>query len=171
MREPLARSVGHTAAGTWAANGSNEVIQQLLQAFGGPGRTALGFEPSYSMHRLIALGTGTTWAAERRAADFTLPVEMAVAAVEAHRPHVTFLCSPNNPTATALPHDVIAAVYDATQGIVVLDEAYAEFSHSPSAVALLPGRERLVVTRTMSKAFALAGARVGHPAAHPPRRD
>jgi histidinol-phosphate aminotransferase len=165
LREDLARYAGHTADGTWAANGSNEVIQQLLQAFGGPGRTALGFEPSYSMHRLIALGTGTGWASEDRAEDFT--IRDAAAAVRRHRPDVVFLCSPNNPTGNALPHRVIEEVYDATDGMVVVDEAYAEFSHAPSAIALLPGRERLVVTRTMSKAFALAGARVGYVLADP----
>jgi histidinol-phosphate aminotransferase len=167
LRADLAAYLGHSTEGTWAANGSNEVLQQLLQAFGGPGRTALGFEPSYSMHRLIALGTGTRWLSERRAADFTLAADAAVAAVERHRPDVVFLCSPNNPTATALPAAVVEAVYAASTGMVVVDEAYAEFSHSPSAVALLPGRERLVVTRTMSKAFALAGARVGYLAADP----
>jgi histidinol-phosphate aminotransferase len=165
LRADLAAYAGHTADGTWAANGSNEVIQQLLQAFGGPGRTALGFEPSYSMHRLIALGTGTGWASEQRAADFT--IAGAAAAVRRHDPDVVFLCSPNNPTGTALPHGVVAEVYDATRGMVVVDEAYAEFSHAPSAIALLPGRERLVVTRTMSKAFALAGARVGYVLADP----
>jgi len=168
LREDLARYVGHTAEGTWAANGSNEVLQQVLQAFGGAGRTALGFEPSYSMHRLIALGTGTRWVAARRDPEtFGLDPAEAAAAVERERPDVTFLCSPNNPTGNALPHAVVEAVYDATDGMVVVDEAYAEFSHSPSCVALLPGRERLVVTRTMSKAFALAGARVGYLAADP----
>jgi histidinol-phosphate aminotransferase len=165
LRAGLAAYLGHVPEGTWAANGSNEVIQQVLQAFGGPGRTALGFEPSYSMHRLIALGTGTAWAAEPRAADFT--IANAAEAVARHRPDVTFLCSPNNPTGTAVPAATVAEVYDATDGMVVVDEAYAEFSHAPSAVALLPGRERLVVTRTMSKAFALAGARVGYLAADP----
>jgi histidinol-phosphate aminotransferase len=165
LRAGLAAYLGHVPEGTWAANGSNEVIQQVLQAFGGPGRTALGFEPSYSMHRLIALGTGTAWAAEQRAADFT--IVNAAEAVARHRPDVTFLCSPNNPTGTAVPASTVAEVYDATDGMVVVDEAYAEFSHAPSAVALLPGRERLVVTRTMSKAFALAGARVGYLAADP----
>ncbi|MDQ1712842.1 MAG: histidinol-phosphate aminotransferase [Frankiaceae bacterium] len=165
LRTDLAAYLGHVAEGTWAANGSNEVIQQLLQAFGGPGRTALGFEPSYSMHRLIALGTGTAWAAEQRAGDFT--IRNAAEAVARHAPDVTFLCSPNNPTGTAIPASVVAEVYDATAGMVVVDEAYAEFSHAPSAVALLPGRPRLVVTRTMSKAFALAGARVGYLAADP----
>ena len=168
LREDLARYVGHTPEGTWAANGCNEVLHQLLQPFGGAGRTALGFEPSYSMHALIARATCTRWvAAQRDPHDFSLTPDGAAAAVREHAPDVTFLCSPNNPTGNALPHDVITAVYDATQGVVIVDEAYAEFSRSPSAVALLPGRERLVVTRTMSKAFALAGARVGYLAADP----
>jgi histidinol-phosphate aminotransferase len=151
----------------WAANGSNEILQQLLQAFGGPGRAALGFEPSYSMHRLIALGTSTQWVAAQRAGDFTLTAATVAAAIAAAVPDVTFLCSPNNPTGTALDLDVVAAAYDATAGLLVVDEAYAEFSHRPSAVRLLPGRPRLVVTRTMSKAFAFAGARVGYLAAEP----
>ena len=153
----------------WAANGSNEVLQQLLQAFGGPGRRALGFEPSYSMHRLISEGTGTAYVAAHRGEDFALTAAGALAAVGEHRPQVVFLCSPNNPTATALDADVVAEVYDAAQApgpcLVVVDEAYAEFSSRPSALALLPGRPLLVVTRTMSKAFAFAGARVGYLAA------
>ncbi len=154
-----------TSSEVWAANGSNEILQQLLQAFGGPGRTALGFEPSYSMHRLIALGTSTAWTPAHREADFTLSAGHAAAVVAEARPDVTFLCSPNNPTGTALDLDVVEAAYEAAQGLVVVDEAYAEFSSRPSAVALLPGRPRLVVTRTMSKAFAFAGARVGYLAA------
>ena len=167
LRTDLAAYAGHHLDGTWAANGSNEVLQQLLQAFGGPGRTALGFEPSYSMHRLISEATGTAWVGAERAADFTLSAADAVAAVERHRPDVVFLCSPNNPTATALPPDVIEAVYDATDGMVVVDEAYVEFSRSPSVVPLLANRERLVVTHTMSKAFAMAGTRVGYLLADP----
>jgi histidinol-phosphate aminotransferase len=151
----------------WAANGSNEILQQLLQAFGGPGRVALGFEPSYSMHRLIALGTSTGWVAAERASDFTLSPAVVTEAVAAAAPDVTFLCSPNNPTGTALDLDVVSAAYDATAGLLVVDEAYAEFSNRPSAVGLLAGRPRLVVTRTMSKAFAFAGARVGYLAADP----
>ena len=167
LRADLGRYVGHPATGVWAANGSNEVLQQLLQAFGGPGRVALGFEPSYSMHRLIAQATSTGWVAADRAPDFSLSAESAVAAVEKFQPNIVFLCSPNNPTATALPVDVVTAVADAAPGMVVVDEAYAEFSHSPSAIALLAGRPRLVVTRTMSKAFAMAGTRVGYLAADP----
>lgn len=157
----------------WAANGSNEVLQQLLQAFGGPGRRALGFEPSYSMHRLISLATSTAWVAEDRADDYTIDPVAAADAVRRHRPSCVFLCSPNNPTATALPLDVVKAVCVAAEEIggcmVIVDEAYGEFRRAgvPSALTLLPEQPKLVVTRTMSKAFALAGARVGYLAAHP----
>ena len=151
----------------WAANGSNEVLQQELQAFGGPGRTALGFEPSYSMHPLLASGTGTAWVSEPRAADFTVSAADAVAAVERHRPAVVFLTTPNNPTGTVTSLEVVEAVCAATTGVVVVDEAYAEFASSPSAVTLLARHPRLLVSRTMSKAFALAGARVGYLAAGP----
>ncbi|GLY18556.1 histidinol-phosphate aminotransferase [Kineosporia sp. NBRC 101677] len=184
LREDLANYLGHDLERDqlWAANGSNEVLQQLLQAFGGAGRRVLGFSPSYSMHSIIATGTGATWIDGHRgrpgqAADdpnqFDLHVEQTVAQIEQHRPHVTFLCSPNNPTGTALDLEVVRAAYDATDGIVIVDEAYAEFARpgTPSALTLLPGRERLVVTRTMSKAFALAGARLGYSAAHPAVQD
>jgi histidinol-phosphate aminotransferase len=153
----------------WAANGSNEVLQQLLQAFGGPGRTVLGFPPTYSMHSILASGTGTTWIPAQRDDEFRISPETVVAAIRQHQPDIVFLCGPNNPTGTPLPLETIAAAYDATDGIVMVDEAYAEFMPSdvPSALTLLPGRERLVVSRTMSKAFAFAGARVGYMAAHP----
>lgn len=153
----------------WAANGSNEVIQHILQAFGGPGRRVLGFPPTYSMHSIIAAGTGTEWVAGERDEGFTLSPETAVAAVERVDPDVVFLCAPNNPTGTPLGLDTIAAVYEASRGIVMVDEAYAEFmpEGQPDALSLLPGRERLVVSRTMSKAFAFAGARLGYLAADP----
>jgi histidinol-phosphate aminotransferase len=165
----LTRTTGHPLAteNVWAANGSNEVLQQLLQAFGGPGRTALGFAPTYSMHALIAQGTGTRWLPVERLAGFRLEPEQAALVVREHAPDVVLLCSPNNPTGTALDLDVVEAVYDAAPGLVVVDEAYAEFSPRPSAVTLLPGRDRLVVTRTMSKAFAFAAARLGYLAADP----
>jgi histidinol-phosphate aminotransferase len=165
----LSRATGEVVTGemVWAANGSNEVLQQLLQAFGGPGRSALGFVPTYSMHQLIARGTGTEWLPVPRLADFRLEPEQAALVVREHAPDVVFLCSPNNPTGTALDLEVVEAVYDATRGLVVVDEAYAEFSSRPSVVGLLPGRPRLVVTRTMSKAFAFAAARLGYLAADP----
>jgi histidinol-phosphate aminotransferase len=156
-------------AEVWAANGSNEVMLQLLQAFAGPGRTALSFEPTYSMYPEYARDTSTRWVAGSRDADFGLTAEGAVAQVRQAGPDVVLLASPNNPTGTALPLDVVAALYEATPGIVVVDEAYGEFRRegTPSAVTLLAGRPRLVVTRTMSKAFAFAGARLGYLAADP----
>jgi histidinol-phosphate aminotransferase len=171
LRADLAAYLGHglTAREVWAANGSNEIIQQLLQVFGGPGRSALGFEPSYAMHPLIARATGTRWIRGARDADFGLDPDAAVQAVREHRPGLVFLTSPNNPTGTALPLAVIEAVCQAAPGMVVVDEAYAEFARegAGTALALLPRYPRLVVTRTMSKAFALAGARVGYLAADP----
>jgi histidinol-phosphate aminotransferase len=165
------QGLGHGLTGerVWAANGSNEVIQQLLQAFGGPGRTALGFEPSYSMHPLIARVTCTSWHPVQRDADFGISPERAAAAVAETRPSVVFLTSPNNPTGTAMPRAVLAAVCEAAPGLVVVDEAYHEFARAgtPSALSLLPQYQGLVVTRTMSKAFAMAGARVGYLAAAP----
>jgi histidinol-phosphate aminotransferase len=171
LRKDLADYLGHGLTGpqVWAANGSNEIIQQLLQAFGGPGRAALGFEPSYSMHPIITRVSGTKWIDAHRTADFGIQPEPAIAAIAEHRPDIVFLTSPNNPTGTALPLSVIEAVVDAAPGMVVVDEAYAEFRRAatPSALSLLPGRPRLVVTRTMSKAFAMAGTRVGYLAADP----
>jgi histidinol-phosphate aminotransferase len=169
LRAALAAYLGHDlgADRIWAANGSNEILQQLLAAFGGAGRRALGFEPSYSMHRLIAASTGTGWIGSARAEDFSLPAEAAADAVREHRPDVVFLCSPNNPTGTALDPDVLDAVLAVAPGMVVVDEAYAEFSRRPSLLPALVGHPRLVVTRTMSKAFAFAGARVGYLAADP----
>jgi len=153
----------------WAANGSNEVLQHILQAFAGPGRTALGFEPTYSMYPILTAATGATWISGTRAHDYTLSAEHAAAQVADAAPDVVFLCTPNNPTGTPLTLDVIEAVYDATAGVVIVDEAYQEFAprDERSALTLLPGRERLVVSRTMSKAFAFAGARVGYLAADP----
>ncbi|MRH29235.1 histidinol-phosphate transaminase [Microbacterium sp. SYP-A9085] len=171
LREGFAEYLGHGLTGDriWAANGSNEVLQHLLQAFAGPGRTVFGFGPTYSMYPLLTRGTGGTWVAGERGHDFTVDAESAAAQVADVRPDVVMLCSPNNPTGTPMPIDVIEAVYDSTDGIVIVDEAYFEFAprDERSALTLLPDRERLVVSRTMSKAFAFAGARVGYLAADP----
>ena len=171
LREGFADYLGHglSADQIWAANGSNEVLQHLLQAFAGPGRTAFGFAPTYSMYPLLTRATGATYLAGTRGVDYTLSAADAAAQIEAADPDVVFLCAPNNPTGTPLGIDVIEAVYDAARGIVIVDEAYQEFAprESRSALILLPGRERLVVSRTMSKAFAFAGARVGYLAADP----
>jgi len=151
----------------WAANGSNEIMQQLLQAFGGPGRTAVSFAPTYSMYPEYARNTHTRWVAGRRSADFSLDVEHARELIVAERPSVILLASPNNPTGTALPLPDLQAILAVAPGVVVVDEAYAEFRRAgvPSALTLLADHPRLVVTRTMSKAFALAGGRLGYLAA------
>ncbi len=169
----LTTTSGHQvgARNVWAANGSNEVIQQLLQTFGGPGRTAIGFEPSYSMHSLIARGTGTGWIAGPREPDFTIDPEAASRAIAEHRPDVVFLTTPNNPTGNALPAETVLALYEAAQrakpSMVIVDEAYVEFSHGTSLLPLLAGRPHLVISRTMSKAFGAAGLRLGYLAADP----
>ena len=153
----------------WAANGSNEVLQQVLQAFGGAGRTALGFTPSYSMHPILAAGTGTAWVDGTRRADFTIDAVAAAAQVREVAPDVVFVTSPNNPTGTSVALETITAIHDATSGVVVVDEAYTEFARAgtPSALTLLAGRPRLIVSRTMSKAFGMAGLRLGYLAADP----
>jgi histidinol-phosphate aminotransferase len=143
---------------------------QLLQAFGGPGRVAVSFAPTYSMYPEYARDAMTGWVVGRREDDFTLDVAHALAVVKEHQPSVVLLASPNNPTGTALPLDTVAALCEAAPGaVVVVDEAYGEFRRAgtPSALELLPTAPNLVVTRTMSKAFALAGARLGYLAAAP----
>jgi histidinol-phosphate aminotransferase len=171
LRESLALYLGNgvTAQNVWAANGSNEILQQFLQAFGGPGRSVLGFRPTYSMYSIIASGTATRWIEAARDDEFRISPATAVAAIEREKPDIVFFCSPNNPTGTPLHLDTIAAAYEATEGMVVVDEAYAEFAPAalPTALSLLEGRPRLVVSRTMSKAFAFAGVRVGYLAADP----
>ena len=173
LRESLANYLGHGLAreNIWAANGSNEVLQQTLQAFGGPGRSVLGFPPTYSMHSIIANATGTRWVTAQRDSGYAISPDTAVAAIEREQPDITFLCSPNNPTGTKLDLDTIVAAYDATPGILLIDEAYAEFGEGDTALTLLEGRPRLIVSRTMSKAFAFAGARLGYLAADPAIAD
>jgi len=174
LREDLAAylhastGVPVTAANVWAANGSNEVLQQLLQAFGGPGRLAVGFEPSYSMHPIIASGTRTEWSPAPRRRDFSIDPDAAIGLIGELRPDLVFLTSPNNPTGQSLPPPDLRRIAGAARGMVIVDEAYAEFSGQPSAVTLLDELgDRLVVTRTMSKAFAFAGGRLGYLAAAP----
>ncbi|NUR06584.1 MAG: histidinol-phosphate transaminase [Nocardioidaceae bacterium] len=172
LREDLARYLGHgvTPEQVWAANGSNEVMLQLLQAFGGPGRTAVSFAPTYSMYPEYARDTVTAWVTGHREDDFSLDLDHARAVVAEHRPTVVLLPSPNNPTGTALPLATVTALCEAAAGVggvVVVDEAYGEFRRAgtPSALEVLPDNPNLVVTRTMSKAFAMAGVRLGYLAA------
>ena len=159
----------------WAANGSNEVMLHIMQAFGGPGRTAISFAPTYSMYPEYARDTHTTWVAGKREEDFTLDVDVALATIAEHKPSIIILTSPNNPTGTSLPASTVEAVckaaaeldIDGAPAVVIVDEAYAEFRRAgvPSALELLATYPNLAVSRTMSKAFALAGARVGYLAA------
>jgi histidinol-phosphate aminotransferase len=160
-------SVDVDPAHVWAANGSNEIMHQLMLAFGGPGRSVLGFAPTYSMYPQYCRDTFTHYQTVDREPDFALDADVATAAVRARQPVITLLTSPNNPTGTALPQDTARAVLAAAAehgGLVVVDEAYAEFRRpgTPSALELLGRYPNLVVTRTMSKAFAYAGARVGY---------
>ena len=163
----------------WGANGSNEIMLQLFQAFGGPGRTALGADPTYSMYPEYARDTFTGWKLAHRNADFTLNVDRVIEAIAEVKPSMVLLTSPNNPTGTPLPmadiERILAAcetadVAGAGEGvhpILVIDEAYVEFRKpgTPSAVSLIKNHPNLAVSRTMSKAFAFAGARVGYLAA------
>ncbi len=176
LRKALAAYLGHEIGPdqVWAANGSNEVMLHLLQAYGGPGRLALSFAPTYSMYPEYARDTHTGWEVGHREEDFSLDRDRAVSLVRERRPAVVLLPSPNNPTGTALPHEAIGALCEELgDGLLVVDEAYAEFRRAgtPSALELLPSHPNLVVTRTMSKAFALAGARVGYLAAAPEISD
>lgn len=174
LRRALAGYLGHgvTPEQVWAANGSNEVMLHLLQAFGGPGRTAVSFAPTYSMYPEYARDSVTGWVTGHRETDFTLDPAAAVALVKEVQPSVVLLPSPNNPTGTSLALETVAeiattAADNPQPGVVVVDEAYAEFRRegTPSALELLPTTPNLAVSRTMSKAFAFAGGRLGYLAA------
>ena len=171
LRSALARYINQLSDTTlassniWAANGSNEIIQSLFLAFGGNNRKALGFEPSYSMHRNIARTTGTTWLEVPRNSEFMIDIERAQSAIQTLSPSMIFLTTPNNPTGTISSLAEIAALAKAARDVgalLVVDEAYQEFSSEPSAVTLINQFSNIVVCRTMSKAFAFAGARVGY---------
>lgn len=174
LREDLAAYISRqtgvhvTRDNVWAANGSNEVLQQLLQAFGGPGRSAMGFVPSYSMHPILSAGTQTEFIPIPRGEDFRIDMAAALAGVEKHAPDVIFITTPNNPTGDVTSLDDIERLLKAAPGIVIVDEAYAEFSPSASATTLLEKYpDKLVVSRTMSKAFDFAGGRLGYFVAAP----
>ena len=174
LREELARYVSQvtkvavTKDHVWAANGSNEILQQLLQAFGGPGRCVVGFSPSYSMHPILSAGTQTEFIEVPRTDSFDIDIDQALAVIAEQDPSIVFITSPNNPTGGITPLADIATLVEATNGIVIVDEAYAEFTDAPSAVTLLSKYPtKLVVSRTMSKAFDFAGGRLGYFVADP----
>jgi histidinol-phosphate aminotransferase len=151
----------------FCANGSNEVLQSLLLAFGGPGRRALVFEPTYALHAHIARITGTEVVEGARDDDFLVERSHALDLLAARRPDITFLCSPNNPTGRAEPPETVAAVCAAAPGLVIVDEAYGQFSPWSALALRGPAHPGLIVTRTFSKTWAMAGARLGYLVADP----
>ncbi|MDX1658945.1 MAG: histidinol-phosphate transaminase [Nitriliruptorales bacterium] len=167
LREVLGEAHGLDTAQVWVANGSNEVLVQLFQAYGGPGRRMLLFRPGYSAHPLIARVSGTGTVEHDLPDDFTPTPDLARAAVEEHQPDIITVASPNNPTGIVVDHPTIRALHDTSQALVVVDEAYVEFApEGVSARSLLDDLPRLVVARTFSKAYRLAGLRLGYLLAH-----
>ena len=171
LRRALARYINQLSDTTfsehniWPANGSNEIIQSIFLAFGGAQRSALGFEPSYSMHPNIARATGTAWLSVDRLGDYSIDVDLARSFLAANKPALVFLTSPNNPTGTITTIQEIRALAESCAEIgalLVVDEAYQEFSDEISAVTLVQDFPNVIVCGTMSKAFAFAGARVGY---------
>lgn len=160
--------VNLTAENIWAANGSNEVMQQLLQLFGGPDKTLVAFDPTYSMYEDYCRNTFTKYLSVSRNEDFTIDQKVIDSAM-ALNPDIIVLTSPNNPTGTVIDVAEIDYLLNKFSGVVIVDEAYAEFrsAGTPSAVSRLQTNPRLVVVRTMSKAFSYAGARVGYAATSP----
>lgn len=171
LREALAGFINElsgtsfTSSNIWAANGSNEIIQSLFLAFGEKG--ALGFTPSYSMHPLIARVTNSLWVDGARETDFSLNISLALQEMKRVQPSLTFITTPNNPTGSTLTINQIEELASQSSGLLVIDEAYAEFSDEKSAVTLIEKYPHVVVIRTMSKAFSFAGIRLGYLVAHP----
>jgi len=168
LREALAALHGVDVGEVFCANGSNEVLQCLLLAFGGPRRLAATFEPTYALHSFIARLTATPVVSASRNERFAIEFDDAKALLVEHQPTITFLCSPNNPTANADPIELVERIVAVAPGLVVVDEAYGQFAPA-SATTLrgVSGSEGLVVVRTFSKTWALAAARLGYLLASP----
>ena len=166
LRAALGKQLDQPPERLFGANGSNEVLQTLLLTYGGHGRRALVFEPSYALHSHIARITGTDVVVGERTDDFTIDVDEARMLIARHQPTVVFACSPNNPTGTVESDDTIDALLDATDGLVVVDEAYGEFSPR-TAIDRVTDDGRLVVVRTYSKVWSLAALRLGFAVAPP----
>ena len=166
--EAIADHTGWTRDGVWAANGSNEAFQHLYLAFGGPGRKVMVFEPTYFLHSLIARITGTEVISLPRDDDFEIDVDAAITAIRTQKPDIVVTCSPNNPTGLPEPLPALKALIEEAPGLVVVDEAYIEFAErSDSAMSLLADRPKVVISKTLSKAWRLAGARIGYLLAAP----
>lgn len=166
LRSAIGESLGHPPTRVFCANGSNEVLQTLLLTYGGPGRKALVFEPTYALHSHIARITGTETVIGLRGDDFAVDADHARALIEQHRPEIVFLCSPNNPTGTVESPATVDAIVATAPGLVVIDEAYGEFAHH-SALDRVDDERPLVVTRTYSKVWSLAALRLGFCVAPP----
>jgi histidinol-phosphate aminotransferase len=167
VREKLAEYLKTLTDRVWLANGSNEIILQLLLAFGGPERKVMTFEPTYGMHGQITRISGTRHLRARRNPNFTIHPEASIEAIQLHRPDVVFLCSPNNPTGNSNSAEEVIAICEASPALVILDEAYVEFS-GRGHLRLVEECDNLVITRSFSKSWRLAGARIGYLVA-PPR--
>ncbi len=161
LRAAIADSHSVRADQVFAANGSNEVLQTLLLAYAGPGRSVATFEPTYQLHGHIARLTGATVVEGERAADFRLDLNTALETIQANKPAVTFLCSPNNPTGLVEPAENVGAVLAAQTGLLVVDEAYGQFADW-SALTMIDESTPLVVTRTFSKTWSMAATRLGY---------
>jgi histidinol-phosphate aminotransferase len=166
LRDMLAAYAGVSPEWVWIGDGSNEVLLQCCLAYGGPGRKALVFEPTYRMHHRQARMSGMDVVDVRRESDFTIDVDKAVSEIEATRPHIVFVCTPNNPTGTLTSHDDVLRIVEAAPGLAVVDEAYYEFSKQ-TLVRDLGKLPNVIVARTLSKAFRMAGVRLGYGVASP----
>jgi histidinol-phosphate aminotransferase len=167
VRQALAAHLNVLTDRVWLANGSNEIILQLLLAFGGAERKVMTFEPTYMMHGHITRVSGTRHLRARRNPNYTLDLEASIDAIQNHRPDVVFLCSPNNPTGNSNPAEEVIEICERTSALVILDEAYVEFS-GRGHLRLVEDYENLVITRSFSKAWRLAGSRIGYLVAQPP---
>ncbi len=168
LYDAISEHVGWSREGLWVANGSNEVFLHIFLGFGGGSRSSLVFEPTYSLHSLIPQIASTRVIVLDRAQDFHIDVKAALKTIEAEGPEVVIVCSPNNPTGDCEPLDTVEAFLDAAPGIVVVDEAYGEFAGAEhSARPLLDDHPNLVITKTFSKAWRLAGVRIGYMLAQP----
>ena len=161
LRAAIGELHGVGADQIFVANGSNEVLQTVLLTFAGPGRTVATFEPTYQLHGHIARITGATVVEGERASDFSIDIDEVRRVMSTHRPHVTFLCSPNNPTGSVDSPEVVRALLSIAPGLVVVDEAYGQFADW-SAVDLVAEETPLVVSRTFSKTWSMAAARLGY---------
>lgn len=168
LYQAMSEHVGWPREGLWIANGSNEVFMHLFLGFGGPGRSGMLFEPTYALHSLIPTIASTKVVRLERSDDFTIDLDAAVGAIKKERPEIVIVCSPNNPTGGCEPLPVVRALLAEAPGLVVVDEAYIEFAHDDeSARSLLEEHDNLVLVKTFSKAWRLAGVRIGYMLAQP----